>query len=121
MLTKVVGSMPSFITSWIICLVKRAAVAKSSPPPSALSETAIEGHFITTASAAADTVPEYNTSVPRLGPWFIPETTRSISSSTRRAKANFTQSTGVPPTIQAFFTPGKLVGTALIGSNTVIE
>ena len=56
-------------------------------------------------SIAAATVPEQNTSVPRLGPWLIPESTRSGFSFTSSNRASFMQSAGVPEQAQAV-TPG---------------
>ena len=54
---------------------------------------------------AALTVPEYSTSVPRFGPWLMPESTSWGGSSSRRNRPSFTQSEGVPLQAQAV-TPG---------------
>ncbi len=118
---RVWGFIPSCIKLLIIRRVKRAAKVKSISSENESRETAIDGFPIITPSAAAETVPEYNTSVPRLGPWLIPETMRSMSSGTSRLTASLTQSTGVPPMIQADLTSMILRGTTLMGSYTVIE
>ena len=47
------------------------------------------------ASMAAPTVPEYSVSVPRLLPWFMPDTTRS-GHSPISCMPSFAQSEGVP-------------------------
>jgi elongation factor G len=71
------------------------------------------------------TVPELHTgdiaAVAKLGPWFIPDTTRSIFWLKSFPKASFTQSTGVPFTIQADLTPLISIFWVRMGSKTVIE
>ena len=54
-------------------------------------------------------VPDTTTSMPRLEPWLMPETTRSMGSSISSAQARMTQSAGVPSTAKAF-TPSSLEG-----------
>ena len=54
-----------------------------------------------TPSIAAETVPEYNTSVPKLGPWLMPDSTKSGGLSSKPPKANLMQSAGVPEQAQA--------------------
>ena len=58
---------------------------------------AIDGLFNIKPSNAADTVPEYITSVPKLEPLFIPLKTKSIFISLNKPSIPiFTQSAGVP-------------------------
>ena len=60
-------------------------------------ESAIDGFPSIRPSIAAATVPEYITSVPKLGPLFIPLKTKSISISLNiDSIPTFTQSAGVP-------------------------
>ena len=60
-------------------------------------DTATAGYPSSAASCAAATVPEYSVSVPRLAPWFTPESTAS-GAGNRLPSARRTQSTGVPLT-----------------------
>ena len=62
------------------------------------NEIAIPGTPSVTASIAAETVPEYNTSSPMLGPRFTPEKTKSGCSGMRAPRPSRTQSVGVPST-----------------------
>ena len=63
----------------------------------ASQERAIDGLPSISPSIAAATVPEYITSVPKLGPLFIPLKTKSISTSFKiDSMPTFTQSAGVP-------------------------
>ena len=57
-------------------------------------DNAIEGTPDRAASIAADTVPEYMTSVPRLGPLLIPDRTMSGVKSSKASNASLTQSEG---------------------------
>ena len=63
--------------------------------------TAMAGRRSSVPSMAAATVPEQNTSVPRLGPWLMPDSTRSGGASSSSNSASFTQSAGVPLQAQA--------------------
>ncbi len=59
-------------------------------------------------SIAAETVPEQMMSVPKLGPWLIPERTKSGGLSSKAHKASFTQSAGVPEQAQAWTAGSKI-------------
>ncbi len=52
-------------------------------------------------------MPEYKISIPKFGPWFIPEITKSGFSFSPKSsiKPNFTQSPGVPDVINTLFAP----------------
>ena len=60
------------------------------------------------ASVAADTVPEYRTLMPTLGPRLMPETTRSGARGSSSARAILTQSAGVPLTAQPWTPPSRV-------------
>ncbi len=67
-------------------------------PARPISETAIDGMPSSVPSMAADTVPEYVTSSPRLAPLLIPETTSVGLRGRMPLIARLTQSVGVPST-----------------------
>ena len=72
--------------------------ADNAPAQEFFADIATAGRPRKRPSMAAATVPEYKTSSPRLGPWLIPETTISGSSSNSPVTARWTQSVGVPLT-----------------------
>src|SRR5207247_1656682 len=71
-LSSVIGGSPLTSTRIATCRATRAAASSSSP---STSEIAIDGTPSSVPSMAADTVPEYVTSSPRLEPWLMPDTT----------------------------------------------
>ncbi len=78
-----------------------SAAASNVKPVSISCDTATDGMPISVPSKAAETVPEYVTSSPRLSPRLMPEN-RSFgrSSLSRCSTPQFTQSVGVPSTDQ---------------------
>ena len=99
------GGMFKFRSKFLaqFCWIAFSAISKDSFPAKLkffhwklAMLTAIDGIPSKVPSSAAATVPEQKISVPRLGPWLIPERIKSGFWSRSSLSASFTQSAGVP-------------------------
>ncbi len=83
------------------CAARRAAKAAAGPKSNwsrVTSEIASDGMPSSVPSIAAETVPEYVMSSPRLAPLLMPESSKPGRAGRMPDTARFTQSVGVPST-----------------------